>query len=155
MDFGALPPEVNSGRMYCGPGCGSILAASAAWDGMAADLHSTAAAYGLVISDLTSAAWLGLASVSMAAAAAPYVSWLTTTAALCEQAATGARAAVAAYEAAFAMTVPPPVVAANRTQLMVLIATNILGQNAPAIGPAHDHDYRDAFAFTRVNQLAG
>jgi hypothetical protein len=22
MDFGALPPEVNSGRMYSGPGCG-------------------------------------------------------------------------------------------------------------------------------------
>ncbi|TWS59644.1 PPE family protein, partial [Mycobacterium tuberculosis] len=20
MDFGALPPEINSGRMYCGPG---------------------------------------------------------------------------------------------------------------------------------------
>ncbi|TWS79948.1 PPE domain-containing protein, partial [Mycobacterium tuberculosis] len=22
MDFGALPPEINSGRMYCGPGSG-------------------------------------------------------------------------------------------------------------------------------------
>lgn len=145
MDFGALPPEVNSGRMYCGPGCGSILAASAAWDGMAADLHATAAAYNLVISDLTSAAWLGLASVSMAAAAAPYVSWLTTTAALCEQAATGARAAAAAYGAAFAITVPPPVVAANRAQLMVLIATNILGQNAPAIA-ATEAEYGEMWA---------
>ena len=26
MDFGALPPEINSGRMYSGPGCGSMLA---------------------------------------------------------------------------------------------------------------------------------
>ncbi|OBJ20172.1 PPE family protein [Mycobacterium sp. 1245801.1] len=145
MGFGALPPEVNSGRMYCGPGCGSILAASAAWDGMAADLHYTAAAYGSVISDLTSAAWLGLASVSMAAATAPYVSWLTTTAALCEQAATGARAAATAYQAAFAMTVPPPVVAANRAQLMVLIATNILGQNAPAIA-ATEAEYGEMWA---------
>ncbi len=37
MDFGALPPEINSGRMYSGPGCGSMLAAAAAWDGLAAD----------------------------------------------------------------------------------------------------------------------
>lgn len=133
MDFGALPPEINSGRMYCGPGCGSMLAASAAWDGLAADLHSTAGSYQSVISDLSSAAWLGPASVAMAAATAPYVSWLTTTAALCDQAAARARVAAAAYEAAFAMTVPPQVVAANRAQLMLLIATNILGQNTPAI----------------------
>ncbi|GFG97702.1 hypothetical protein MTIM_35810 [Mycobacterium timonense] len=39
----------------------------------------------------------------------------------------------AAYEAAFAMTVPPPVIAANRSLLLSLIATNVLGQNAPAI----------------------
>ncbi|WP_141772089.1 PPE domain-containing protein, partial [Mycobacterium tuberculosis] len=25
MDFGALPPEINSGRMYCGPGSGPML----------------------------------------------------------------------------------------------------------------------------------
>jgi PPE-repeat protein len=133
MDFGALPPEINSGRMYTGPGCGSMLAAASAWDGLAVDLHSTAASYQSVISDLTGAAWLGPASVAMTAAAAPYVAWLTTTAALCEQAATQARAAAAAYQAAFAMTVPPPMVAANRAQLMSLIATNILGQNTPAI----------------------
>ncbi|WP_203115967.1 PPE domain-containing protein, partial [Mycobacterium canetti] len=25
MDFGALPPEINSGRMYSGPGSGPML----------------------------------------------------------------------------------------------------------------------------------
>jgi len=39
MDFGALPPEINPGRMYTGPACGSMLAAAAAWDGLVADLH--------------------------------------------------------------------------------------------------------------------
>lgn len=145
MDFGALPPEINSGRMYSGPGCGSMLAASAAWDRLAADLYSAAGSYGSVISDLTSAAWLGPGSVAMAAAAAPYVSWLTTTAGLCEQAAAGARVAAAAYEAAFAMTVPPPVVAANRAQLMLLIATNIFGQNTPAIA-ATEAEYGEMWA---------
>ncbi|MGV8071254.1 PPE family protein, partial [Mycobacterium kansasii] len=36
-------------------------------------------------------------------------------------------------EVAFAMTVPPPVIAANRSLLMALVATNIFGQNTPAI----------------------
>lgn len=145
MDFGALPPEINSGRMYSGPGCGSMLAAAATWDGLAADLHSTAAAYQSVISDLTGAAWLGAAAMTMTAAAAPYVAWLTTTAALCEQAGGQARAAAAAYEAAFAMTVPPAMVAANRARLMSLIATNILGQNIPAIA-ATEAEYGEMWA---------
>ena len=70
---------------------------------------------------------------------------MTTTAALCEQTATQARAAAAAYEAAFAMTVPPPMIAANRTLLLSLIATNILGQNTPAIA-ATEADYGEMWA---------
>ncbi|PBJ29320.1 PPE domain-containing protein, partial [Mycobacterium avium] len=27
FDFGALPPEINSGRMYAGPGSGPLMAA--------------------------------------------------------------------------------------------------------------------------------
>jgi PPE-repeat protein len=37
MGFGASPPEINSGRMYSGPGSGSMLAAAAASDWLAAD----------------------------------------------------------------------------------------------------------------------
>ncbi|MCV7398723.1 PPE family protein [Mycobacterium fragae] len=133
MDFGMLPPEINSGLMYSGPGAGPLLAASVAWDELAAELGLAASGYNSVISELTSAPWTGPASMSMAAAAAPYVSWLSATAAQAEQTASQARAAVAAYEAAFAMTVPPPVIAANRALLMALIATNFFGQNTPAI----------------------
>jgi PPE-repeat protein len=132
LDFAALPPEINSGRMYAGPGSGPMLTAAVAWDELAAELYLTASSYGLVISDLTSG-WLGPSSVAMAAAAAPYVSWITTTAAQAEETGAQAKAAVAAYEAAFAMTVPPPVIAANRALLMALIATNFFGQNTPAI----------------------
>jgi PPE-repeat protein len=139
MDFGALPPEINSGRMYSGPGCGSMLAGAAAWDGLAADLHSTAASYESVIGDLTGTAWFGPSSASMATAVTPYIEWMTTTATLCEQTAGNARAAAAAYEAAFAMTVPPAIIAANRAQLMALVATNFLGQNTPAIAATEAH----------------
>ncbi|BBZ13810.1 PPE family protein [Mycobacterium branderi] len=139
LDFGALPPEVNSGRMYMGPGAGPLLAAAGAWDGLAAELYLAATGYSSVLSELTSGPWVGPASMSMAAAAAPYVSWLSTTAALAEQTANQARAAVAAYEAAFAMTVPPPVIAANRALLMALVATNFFGQNTPAIMATEAH----------------
>ncbi len=139
MDFGAFPPEVNSARMYTGPGAGSMLAAAGAWDGLAADLHFTAAAAGSVVSGLTGQPWRGAASTSMAAAVAPYLTWMSTTAAQIEQVANQARAAAAAYEAAFGMTVPPAVIAANRAQLMALIATNILGQNTPAIMATEAH----------------
>lgn len=132
MDFGALPPEVNSGRMYVGPGSGPMLAAASAWDGLAAQLHAAAASYESVISNLTGG-WRGPSSSMMAAAAAPYVTWMSATAAQAEQTANQVRTAVVAYEAAFLATVPPPVIAANRAQLMSLIATNFLGQNTPAI----------------------
>jgi PPE-repeat protein len=133
VDFAVLPPEVNSGRMYSGAGSGPMLAAASAWNALAAELHSTALSYGAVLEELTTEKWQGPASAVMAAAALPYVAWMNTTAAQAEQTAAQAEAAAAAYEAAFTATVPPPEIAANRAQLMMLIATNILGQNTPAI----------------------
>ncbi|SRX95241.1 PPE family protein PPE51 [Mycobacterium tuberculosis H37Rv] [Mycobacterium shimoidei] len=133
MDFGAFPPEFNSARMYTGAGSGPLLAAAAAWDGLTSELGSAASAYASVISGLVDGSWLGPGSAAMAAAASPYVAWMARTAGQAEQAAGQARLAAAAYESAFAMTVPPPVIAANRAQLMALIATNFLGQNTPAI----------------------
>jgi PPE-repeat protein len=145
MDFGALPPEVNSGRMYLGPGPGTLLAASAGWESLAAELTATASGYQSVISSLTDEAWLGPTSMSMAASVTPYMSWMTATAEQCEQAATQASAGAAAYETAYAMTVPPPLIVANRAQLMTLIATNIFGQNTPAI-MATEAEYSEMWA---------
>jgi PPE-repeat protein len=145
MDFGALPPEINSARMYFGPGSAPMLAAAAAWDGLAVELRSTASSYQSVISGLISEGWLGPASASMAAAVAPYVTWMSITGAQAEQTASNAAAAASAFEAAFAMTVPPAVVAANRAQLMALIATNFLGQNTPAIA-ATEAQYGEMWA---------
>ena len=139
MDFAALPPEVNSGLMYAGPGSGPMVAAAASWDRLGTEVSSAATDYGSVISNLTSGPWRGPASASMVAAAAPYVSWMSTTAAQAEQAAGQAKAAAGAYETAFASTVPPSVIAANRALLASLISTNILGQNTPAIAATEAH----------------
>ncbi len=139
MDFAALPPEVNSARMYTGPGAAPMMAAAAAWNGLGAELSTTAASYESVIATLTGEEWLGPASASMAAAAAPYVAWLNSTAAALEHAAIQAMASAAAYETAFAMTVPPPVIAANRATLAALVATNVLGQNTAAIAATEAH----------------
>jgi PPE-repeat protein len=133
MDFGALPPEVSSGRIYVGPGPATLLAASAGWDALAAELHSAADGYQAVVTGLTDESWTGPSSMSMVAAVAPYLQWMRTAAVQCEEAATRATAAAAAYETAFAMTVPPPAIVANRVRLATLIATNFLGQNTPAI----------------------
>jgi PPE-repeat protein len=133
LDLGALPPEINSALMYAGPGSSSMLAAAFAWSGLASELNSAAMAYDAQITTLTGEEWLGPASASMAQAAQPYVAWMSATAAQAEQAATNAMAAAVAFETAFAATVHPAMVTANRTQLAQLVATNILGQNIPAI----------------------
>lgn len=139
FDFGSLPPEINSARMYLGSGSGSMLAAAAAWDQLAAELHAAASGYQSVVAQLADGPWLGSASASMAAAVAPYVEWMRTTAKQAEQAGAQARAAAGAYESARAMTVPPLVIAANRALQASLVATNVLGQNTPAIAATESH----------------
>ena len=145
VDFGALPPEINSGRMYAGAGSGPLVAAAAAWEGLASELGSAATSYRAVVSDLTGGPWVGPSSLSMAAAATPYVAWMSTTATQAEQTASQLTSAIAAYETAFAATVPPPIIAANRALLAMLVATNILGQNTPAIA-ATEAQYAEMWA---------
>jgi PPE-repeat protein len=139
LDFGALPPEINSTRMYAGPGPGSMLTAAAAWQSLADELNSAAASYGSVVSSLTSGPWTGPSAAAMAAAVAPYVTWLGATGEQAEQTAAQATAAAGAYETAFAATVPPPLIVANRSLLATLVATNVLGQNTPAIAATEAH----------------
>ena len=132
-DYGALPPEINSGRIYTGPGSTPMMTAAAAWRALAAELAAAAHSYETVVSELSGEEWLGPASSSMAAAAAPYIAWMNDTAALAEQAAALATSAAAAFETARAASVPPATVATNRVQQAALVSTNILGINTPAI----------------------
>ncbi|PRI01749.1 hypothetical protein B8A30_02935, partial [Mycobacterium tuberculosis variant africanum] len=75
----------------------------------------------------------------------PYVAWMSVTAGQAELTAAQVRVAAAAYETAYGLTVPPPVIAENRAELMILIATNLLGQNTPAIA-VNEAEYGEMWA---------
>lgn len=139
IDYGVLPPEINSTRMHTGAGSGPMLAAAAAWDTLADELSTTGAWLESTVLDLIAGPWRGPSSLAMAAAALPFAAWFNDTAAQAAQSAAQAKAAAAAFEAAFAMTVHPHLVFANRAQLMALIATNFFGQNTPAIAATEAH----------------
>ncbi|HEV7579418.1 MAG TPA: PPE family protein [Mycobacterium sp.] len=133
IDFAALPPEITSSLMYSGAGAGPLMAAATAYANLSAEVSATASQWESIISLLTTENWTGGGSAAAATAAQPIVTYLTDTATALEQAATQATASAAAYEAAFAATVPPPVIATNRATEAALVATNVLGQNTPAI----------------------
>ena len=76
---------------------------------------------------------------------APYVTWMNTTAAQAQQTASQLGSAVAAYETAFAATVPPPEIEVNRALLASLVSTNTFGQNTGAIA-ATESQYSEMWA---------
>ncbi len=119
--------------MHTGAGVAPMLAAGAAWEGLAAELSTAATSFGSVTTDLAGGPWQGPASVAMTTAAAPYIAWLTDAAGHAHTAATHAISAANVFETALATTVHPAVVTANRSLLATLVATNLLGQNSPTI----------------------
>lgn len=133
VDYGLLPPEINSGRIYAGPGAGSFAAAAAAWGELATEFQVAATGHRSVIEVLTSGPWLGPASAQLISAVSPFIAWLSNSAEQAARTSTQAGAAASAYETAFMASVPPPLIAANRALVQELIATNMLGQNSAAI----------------------
>ncbi|MDV3133308.1 PPE family protein [Mycobacterium sp. 29Ha] len=139
-DYGGLPPEINSGRIWAGPGSGALAESAAAWQALAAEMGSAGMAMQAVLEALGTS-WLGPSSMTMAMAAAPYVAWMVAVAGQCQEAAVAAGQAAMAFEAAHAGVVPPPEIEENRTRLAALIATNFpFNQNAAAIA-ATEADY--------------
>ena len=131
--FEGVPPEITSALMYTGAGAGPLMAAATSWANLAAEMSTTATQWESIISLLTTEQWTGTGATAAAASAQPIVTWLTTTAGALEQASAQAMSSAAAYEAAYAATVPPQMIAENRTRLATLVATNFLGINTAAI----------------------
>src|SRR5262249_47279340 len=100
LEFAWLPPEINSSRIFSGAGSGTLHSAATAWDGLGQDLAASAASFQSVIVGLTAGPWAGPASAAMAAAAVPYVTWMTAASGQAASAALQARAAATAFEVA-------------------------------------------------------
>ncbi len=132
MNIATLPPEINSGRMYAGPGAGSMTEAATAWERLATRLRAAAAAYRAVTSTLFAGSKCSEA-MRIAKAAAQHIDWLTATAKQAEHAATQATAAVSAYESALAAMVSPSVIDTNRACRTQLAGANCLGHTSHAI----------------------
>lgn len=136
MSFFALPPEINSLRMFIGAGTAPMLQAAAAWDGLAEELSAAANSFASVTSGLAGQAWQGAASMAMMNAAAPYAGWLSAAASQSAGAAGQARIVASLFEAARAATVLPQAIDANRNSFVQLVMSNLFGQNAPLIALA-------------------
>ncbi len=110
-----------------------MLAAAAAWNRLASELHAAATGFSSVTSGLAGQYWQGAAAAAMANAATSYAGWLSAAATRAAGAAGQARVMAAIFEAAQAAMVHPMMLAANRSRLMSLASSNVLGLNAPAI----------------------
>ncbi len=144
MSFITLPPEITSALIHSGPGAGSWLVASRAWERLGTDLEDSIRDYAPVLSSL-SEAWHGPSAAAMTQAVGPYVTWLRTTAQQCQQLSASAQVAAAAFGSTLASVVHPSLVTANRAQLLHLLATNAFGMNLPAIA-ATEAQYQEMWA---------
>ncbi|RFD24532.1 PPE family protein, partial [Mycobacterium uberis] len=127
FDFAALPPETNSTRMYLGVGSGPIVAAAAAWTGLAKELSAAARGLQSVLETLL-LSFRGESSEALTERVLPYVGWLSLTAAGADETAGQLTAVASAYDTARSGTVPPTVVLVNRMQTAMLKALNWFGQ---------------------------
>ena len=145
MSFLTSPPEIISSLLHAGAGPAPMLAASAAWDGLATELSSAAQSFSSVTSGLAADAWQGPASTAMLSTAAQYAGSLSAAATQAQSAAAQAQAVAGEFESALAAAVHPVVVSANRNQLVQLVFSNLFGQNAPAIA-ATEAEYEQMWA---------
>ena len=126
--------DADWGGMYSGRRMGHCAPPRRPGTGWPPRSRSTVSAYSSTVDSLIGGSWGGPTSVAMLAAVTPYLSWMQATAgATAGEAAAQATAAATAYGTAFAAHVPPREIAANRSPTGALVATNIFGQNTPAI----------------------
>ncbi|MGO9382930.1 MAG: PPE family protein [Mycobacterium sp.] len=131
MDLSA-PPEIVSALIHTGPGAGSMIEASGAWQQLGVELENSVAVYASTLSGLIET-WNGPSAMAMVQAVQPYLIWLRTTAQQSQQLAASAEAAASAFASVRAAVVTPAQVTANRTRLAQLLATNRFGSNTAAI----------------------
>ena len=139
MFYGALPPEVNTGRLIAGAGVEPMYQAAAGWEALALSLETQADELAANLVALQGS-WQGAGSDGAVQATTPMVAWLRSTALQAQQRAVQAIAQAAAYAAAVAATPPIPEIEGNHVTHATLEATNFLGVNTAPIA-VNETDY--------------
>jgi len=131
--YWGIPPEINAFRLtMMGTGPMAHVPQISGFQAAAA-IHMQQGMQMAVTAASTSPSFVGVGGAAMMAAALPSAAWISAAGAHAEAAAATIQAGVDGYAAAAAATIPHAVVVANRVREATLEATNILGQNTPAI----------------------
>ncbi|GAA5104377.1 PPE family protein [Nocardia iowensis] len=130
--FWALPPEVNSMRLFTGPGPMPMLGAAAAYKSVADGLTAAAIGAQSHVQELM-ATWRGPTAAKAQQAYLKHSTWLFQQAALYNVMAAKGTAQASAVSAAQATMPPLPLILANRMASAALVATNTMGQNTAPI----------------------
>jgi PPE-repeat protein len=131
--FSAFPPEVNAGQLMAGDQGASIAAAVAAYEALSAALIEEGARMGTTAGTTAATGWEGVGGAAMVSTAMPYVAALEALAGWVQQSAASAAAIEQAYAVTKAAMIQVPICTTNRTSQAGLVATNVIGQNSPAI----------------------
>jgi PPE-repeat protein len=124
--------ETISTWLWSGPGSSTFHSAATALQDMVTQITGVLGG-NQVNGTALFASWASPTGEKAVSANAPYQAWLTNAGQQIATAATQIHAAGAAFDAAKQMTPTPAQFAMNNAQFAMLVATNILGQNTPAI----------------------
>jgi PPE-repeat protein len=133
IEYGAMPPELNTARLQAGAGEAPMMQAAAGWEAWAVALEAQAAELAAALAAL-SGAWTGTGSERGVAACMPMVLWLQTLAIQAQKRAAQATAQATSYVTAATTTPQIPEIVQNHVTHAVLEATNFLGVNTVPIG---------------------
>lgn len=145
VQYWGLTPETNAIRLTTGPGAAAMTSVVAGYQAAGVTHLQQGAQMMATAATTATGSWWGQGGTSMMAAAVPKSEWQIEAGAHAEKASGLIGAAAGAHSAAVAATIPYPVVVANRIREATLQATNIIGQNTPAIAEA-DVEYGEYWA---------
>jgi len=132
-DAAAHPPEVNYYTLIAGDHAASATAAAAGHQVLAQMLAAEIAAMGANTAATATAGWHGAGGTAMTMSATEFMAVMSLAVAWFEEASVSAGEIVSAYHLAETSMIPGPVCETNLTTTAALVASNILGQNTPAI----------------------
>lgn len=132
-DAAANPPELNYWTLTTGDHAASAAASAAGHQVLAQMLAAEIAAMGANTAATATVGWQGAGGTAMMMSATEFMEIMGLSVAWFEQASLQAGEIVSAYHLAETSMIPGPVCETNLSTTAALVASNILGQNTPAI----------------------